>query len=116
MTDEQAGRSASKIGWVDDIEQVTLGNSTFRTVVYTATHAQLTVMRLGRGEEIGWESHGHLDQFLRIEQGQARHSPPSRRQSVAHVERTSTGLVFKCPACGHRWSWEPQGTKPGNDR
>ena len=72
MTDERAGRSASKIGWVDDIEQVTLGNSTFRTVVYTATHAQLTVMRLGRGEEIGWESHGHLDQFLRIEQGQAR--------------------------------------------
>ena len=72
MTDEQAGQSASKIGWVGDIEQVTLGNSTFRTVVYTATHTQLTVMRLGRGEEIGWESHGHLDQFLRIEQGQAR--------------------------------------------
>ncbi len=63
---------ASKLAWVDDIERVTLDNNNFRTVVYTGSHAQLAVMRLGPGEEIGWESHPHLDQFLRIEQGQAR--------------------------------------------
>ncbi|MEO6317871.1 MAG: cupin domain-containing protein [Acidimicrobiales bacterium] len=59
------------LGWIGDIEKTTLDNETFRTVVYTAGHAQLTVMRLLPGEEIGWEAHGHLDQFLRIEEGSA---------------------------------------------
>jgi mannose-6-phosphate isomerase-like protein (cupin superfamily) len=60
------------IGWVDDIEQATLDNSTFRTVVFTGDHTQLTVMRLAPGEDIGRESHPDRDQFLRIEQGKAR--------------------------------------------
>ncbi len=60
------------IGWVGDIERVTLGNETFRTVLFTGDHAQLTVMRLGPGEDIGREAHPHLDQFLRIESGTAR--------------------------------------------
>ena len=69
-TDRTAARS--QLAWVDDIERVTLANNNFRTVVYTAGHAQLTVMRLAPGEEIGWESHPHLDQFLRVEQGAGR--------------------------------------------
>ncbi|MCU1371010.1 MAG: Cupin 2 conserved barrel domain protein [Ilumatobacteraceae bacterium] len=62
----------SKLGWVGDIERLTLDNDTFRTVVHTGPHAQLTVMCIPAGGEIGWEAHGHLDQFLRIEQGQGR--------------------------------------------
>jgi mannose-6-phosphate isomerase-like protein (cupin superfamily) len=60
------------LGWVGDVEQETLDNDTFRTVVFTGEHTQLTVMRLGPGEDIGREAHAHLDQFLRIEQGSAR--------------------------------------------
>ncbi|MBA3689938.1 MAG: cupin domain-containing protein [Actinobacteria bacterium] len=60
------------LGWVGDIEQLTLDNLNFRTVVYTVEHTQLTLMRLAPGEEIGREAHPHLDQFLRLEQGQAR--------------------------------------------
>ena len=60
------------LGWVGDIESTTLENGTFRTVVFTGEHAQLTVMRLGpRG--------GHRPggaprdgQFIRIERGKAR--------------------------------------------
>jgi mannose-6-phosphate isomerase-like protein (cupin superfamily) len=59
-------------GWVGNIEEATLGNETFRTVLFTGAHAQLTVMNLEPGEEIGWEAHPHLDQFLRVEQGQGR--------------------------------------------
>jgi len=59
------------LAWIGDIEKTTLDNETFRTAVYTAGHTQLTVMRLEPGEEIGWEAHGHLDQFLRIEEGSA---------------------------------------------
>lgn len=60
------------LGWVGDIEQTTLDNDNFRTVVYTGEHTQLTVMRLAPGEDIGLEAHTQLDQFLRIEQGQGR--------------------------------------------
>ena len=64
--------NASDLGWIADIEKVTLDNTNFRTVVHTGEHAQLTVMRLAPGEDIGWEAHHELDQFLRIEQGRAR--------------------------------------------
>jgi mannose-6-phosphate isomerase-like protein (cupin superfamily) len=60
------------LGWIGDIEKITLENETFRTVVFTGAHTQLTVMRLAPGEEIGWEAHENLDQFLRIEEGNAR--------------------------------------------
>lgn len=60
------------LGWVGDIEQTTLDNDNFRTVVYTGEHTQLTVMRLAPGEDIGLEAHPQLDQFLRIEQGHGR--------------------------------------------
>ena len=59
----------SSIGWVGDIEDVTKANTTFRTVVHTAKHLQLTVMSLAVGENIGWEMHDNLDQFLRVESG-----------------------------------------------
>jgi mannose-6-phosphate isomerase-like protein (cupin superfamily) len=60
------------LGWVGDIEQATLDNDTFRAVLFTGDHTQLTVMRLAAGEDIGVEAHDDRDQFLRIEQGQAR--------------------------------------------
>ena len=60
------------LGWVGDIEQVTVANATFRTVVFTGEHTQLTVMRLAPGESIGREVHEGIDQFLRIERGSGR--------------------------------------------
>ncbi len=60
------------LGWVGDIERATLDNETFRTVLFTGEHAQLTVMRLSPGEDIGREMHPHLDQFLRVESGTGR--------------------------------------------
>jgi mannose-6-phosphate isomerase-like protein (cupin superfamily) len=60
------------LGWVGDIERETLANETFRTVVFTGEHTQLTVMRLAPGEDIGWEAHHDRHQFLRIEQGRGR--------------------------------------------
>ena len=57
-------------GWVDDINEVTLNNDNYRTVVFTGGHLQLTLMSIPPDGEIGWEAHDHLDQFLRIEQGE----------------------------------------------
>ena len=59
-------------GWVGNVEEATIENTNFRTVLFTGANIQLTVMRLAPGEEIGVEMHDHLDQFLRIEQGSGR--------------------------------------------
>ena len=60
------------LGWVGNIEKATKANESFRTVLFTGGHTQLTVMRLGPGEDIGLEAHPHLDQFIRIEKGSGR--------------------------------------------
>ena len=59
-------------GYVGPIERETLENSYFRRVVFTGKHAQLVVMCLQPGEEIGTEVHPDVDQFFRIEQGEAK--------------------------------------------
>jgi mannose-6-phosphate isomerase-like protein (cupin superfamily) len=54
-----------------NIEQLTVKNEYFRQVLFTGAHAQLVVMALAPGEEIGNEVHENVDQFFRIEQGEA---------------------------------------------
>ncbi len=60
------------LGWVKNIEAATKHNETFRTVLWTGKFAQLTVMNIRVGEEIGNEVHPEVDQFLRLEQGKAK--------------------------------------------
>ena len=60
-----------KKGYVANIEEVTIENTDYRRVLYTGEHSQLVVMSLEPGVEIGEEVH-HLDQFIRIESGQAK--------------------------------------------
>lgn len=55
-------------GFVQDIEKLTVANSEFRQVLYTAKHCQLVLMALKPKEEIGAEIH-KLDQFFRVEEG-----------------------------------------------
>jgi len=59
-------------GYVGAIERTTLENTFFRQVLFTGAYAQLVVMALQPGEEIGNEVHGDVDQFFRIEAGQAK--------------------------------------------
>jgi mannose-6-phosphate isomerase-like protein (cupin superfamily) len=56
-------------GYVANIEDITLANENFRTVLYTAKYSQLVVMSIPLNGDIGEEVHG-LDQFLRIEAGE----------------------------------------------
>lgn len=58
--------------FVVDIEQATLGNENYRKVSWTGEHMQLVFMSLAPGEEIHLEKHDDLDQFIRLEQGQAQ--------------------------------------------
>ncbi|BFD24910.1 MAG: cupin domain-containing protein [Candidatus Parcubacteria bacterium] len=59
-------------GYNDNIEELTLANTNFREVLYTGKHAQLVLMSLKPGEEIGSEVHGEIDQFFRFEGGEGK--------------------------------------------
>ncbi|MCJ7816259.1 MAG: cupin domain-containing protein [Candidatus Aenigmarchaeota archaeon] len=59
-------------GYSGNIEKQTLKNNYFRQVLFSGKHAQLVVMCLQPGEEIGNEVHPNVDQFFRIEQGEAK--------------------------------------------
>ncbi len=62
----------SEKGYIGNIEEETLANEYFRKVIFTGPKSQLVVMALKPGEEIGMEKHQGIDQFIRIEEGEAK--------------------------------------------
>jgi len=72
MSIKDQERSDTMPGYSGPIEKQTLNNTYFRQVLFTGKHAQLVVMCLQPGEEIGDEVHPNVDQFFRIEQGEAK--------------------------------------------
>lgn len=61
----------STLGYIGDIENETLNNTSFRKVVYTGTQMQLVVMAIKPGDDIGAEVHEGHDQFIRVDKGEA---------------------------------------------
>ncbi len=59
-------------GYVGSIEQAAQKNDNFRQVLFTSEHMQLVLMSLLPKEEIGNEMHDSVDQFFRIEDGNAK--------------------------------------------
>ncbi len=60
------------VGYHANIEDLTLKNTNFRQVLFTAPHSQLVLMSLLPGEEIGMEVHETVDQFFRFEKGSGK--------------------------------------------
>jgi mannose-6-phosphate isomerase-like protein (cupin superfamily) len=86
------------LGWVADIERATLENENFRTVLFTGERQQLTVMRLGPGEDIGRELHPDTDQFLRIEQGRGRVELSRSEDTVDETHDVEADWAIVVPA------------------
>lgn len=72
------------IGFVGSIEDLTLKNTHFRKVLFTGKYAQLVVMCLQPGEEIGNEVHNTVDQFFRIEEGEAKFVFNGKEEHIVH--------------------------------
>jgi mannose-6-phosphate isomerase-like protein (cupin superfamily) len=70
-------------GYVGPIEKATLDNSFFRQVLFTGKYSQLVVMCLQGGEEIGNEVHPNVDQFFRIEEGNAKFVFNGKEEHIA---------------------------------
>ncbi len=71
-------------GYVGPIEDQTLKNGYFRKVLFTGSYCQLVVMCLQPGEEIGNEVHAKVDQFFRIEQGEAKFVFNEKEEHLVH--------------------------------
>lgn len=69
-----------------NIEEETVKNNNFRQVLYTGKYSQLVVMSLKPGEEIGNEIHENVDQFFRIEEGEAKVVINNGKEEIAVEE------------------------------
>ncbi len=52
-----------------NIDKYAKANQNYRTALWTGVYLQTTLMSIPVGESIGFERHGDLDQFIRIESG-----------------------------------------------
>ena len=84
--------------YVGNIETETMENDYFRKVLYTGTHAQLVVMCVQPGEELGNEVHPAVDQFFRIEQGEAKFVFGASDEGEGHSVNATSGEAAIVPA------------------
>ena len=84
--------------FVVNIEEVTKMNDTFRTALWTGNHLQLTLMSIPPGGDIGLEIHPHLDQFIRIEEGEGRVRMGNQQDRLDFEENVSEDFAFIIPA------------------
>ena len=71
-------------GFFGPIEKQTLENTYFRQVLFTGKYCQLVVMCLQPGEEIGNEVHPNVDQFFRLEEGDAKFVLNNTEEHMVH--------------------------------
>jgi mannose-6-phosphate isomerase-like protein (cupin superfamily) len=69
--DMKLKKTAKDTGYSGPIETQTEKNKNFRKVLFTGDHCQLVLMSIKGGEEIGVEVHKSIDQFFRVEKGEA---------------------------------------------
>lgn len=79
--------------YFSNIEDLTQKNNYFRHVLFTGKYCQLVVMSLKPREEIGNEVHNKVDQFFRIESGEAKIVVNNKKE-----HRAKDGDVFIIPA------------------
>ncbi len=81
------------IGYIANLEEITISNTDFRRVLYTGKHSQLVLMSLKVGEEIGAEVHT-LDQFFRFEKGAGK----VVIDGVEHLVKDGSGVIVPAGA------------------
>lgn len=83
---------------VINIEDYTLDNETFRTTIWTGKNLQLTVMSIPVGGEVGLEMHNDIEQFLRIEEGDAEVFMGDHQDQLTFVRKASDDDAIFVPS------------------
>lgn len=84
--------------YVEDIKKLTVDNETFRTAIWTGSQLQVTVMSIPVGGEVGLEVHKNIDQFLRIEDGDALVLMGPREDDLSFERQAQTDSAIFVPA------------------
>ena len=81
-----------------NIKEAAKQNNAFRMALWTGKHLQVTLMTINVGEDIGLEVHPHLDQFIRIEEGQGLVRMGDRKDKLDIEKRAYEDSVIIIPA------------------
>lgn len=92
------GKDNGKKPWAVNIEKLTTANDNFRSTMWTGKNLQLTVMSLKPGEEIGLEKHDIGDQFIRVEQGNARVVMGAMKNKMTFDKKVSDDWAILIPS------------------
>ena len=95
---EDAVADMGKFPWVLDIEEATIANQHYRIAEWTGKYLQMVLMSLKPGEIIDLELHEGHDQFIRIEQGEARVRMGKTKDNLTYSEDVSDDWAVFIPA------------------
>lgn len=84
--------------WVLDIEEATIASPDYRNTRWTGEYMQMVFMSLKPGEIIDLEVHNDHDQFIRIEQGEARVLMGKTRDNLDFDKQVSDDWAVLIPA------------------
>lgn len=83
---------------VFDLEAETTQNTTYRTVAWSGTYLQVTLMSIEPGASIGLETHPQTDQFLRLDAGTGRVVMGPSEDEMTFTQDVSDGWAIMIPA------------------
>ena len=81
-----------------DLERATTENSNYRTVAWSGTYLQVTLMSIAPGESIGLEMHAETDQFLRLDAGRGKAQMGSAPDHLTFEQEVTDGWCLLVPA------------------
>lgn len=81
-----------------DLENVTVGNTNYRTIAWTGTYLQLTLMSIPVGASVGLEMHPDTDQFLRLDAGKGRVKVGPTKDTFTFEQDVEDGWCMMIPA------------------
>ncbi len=81
-----------------DIDAYTMSNTDFRTALWTGGKLQVTLMSIPVGGDVGLEQHPDTDQFLRIEDGEAKVMMGDGKESLDFTKTAGKDFAIFVPA------------------
>ena len=85
-------------GFVVELEKATLENNNYRKVLYTSKRSQLVLMTIQPGDDIGLETHAEHDQFIRVEEGNARVVMGATKNKMTFDKKVSADWAILIPS------------------
>lgn len=81
-----------------NIDSYTLANDNFRTALWSGKNLQVTLMSIPVGGDVGLEQHMHIDQFLRVEDGEGTAMMGDTEDNLDFIRDVSADDAIFVPA------------------